>query len=40
MDIRWHQRFDNYRKALSQLNETIEIMNKKQLSNLKRQGVI
>lgn len=40
MDIRWHQRFDNYHKALSQLNEAIEIMNKKQLSNLEKQGVI
>jgi len=40
MDIRWHQRFYNYRKALSQLNEAIEIMNKKQLSNLEKQGVI
>lgn len=40
MDIRWHQRFDNYRKALSQLNEAIEIMNSKQLSNLEKQGVI
>ncbi len=40
MDVRWHQRFDNYRKALSQLNEAIEIMNAKQLSNLEKQGVI
>lgn len=40
MDVRWHQRFDNYRKALSQLNEAIEIMNEKQLSNLEKQGVI
>jgi nucleotidyltransferase substrate binding protein (TIGR01987 family) len=40
MDVRWHQRFENYCKALSQLNEAIEIMNEKQLSSLEKQGVI
>lgn len=40
MDVRWHQRFENYCKALGQLNEAIEIMNEKQLSNLEKQGVI
>jgi nucleotidyltransferase substrate binding protein (TIGR01987 family) len=40
MDVRWHQRFENYCKALSQLNEAIKIMNEKQLSNLEKQGVI
>lgn len=40
MDVRWHQRFENYCKALSLLNEAIEIMNEKQLSSLEKQGVI
>ena len=40
MDVRWLQRFENYCKALSQLNEAIEIMNEKQLSSLEKQGVI
>lgn len=36
-DIRWHQRFSNFQKALSQFNEFID---KKQLSKLEEQGLI
>lgn len=36
-DIRWIQRFSNYQKALSQLQEFIS---KKQLSTLEEQGLI
>lgn len=40
MDIRWIQRFDNYKKALSQLSEAIDLMNIRSLSNLEKQGVV
>lgn len=40
MDVRWHQRFESYCKVLDQLNEAIEIMNEKLLSNLEKQGII
>jgi len=36
-DIRWKQRFSNYRKALAQLNKFIE---KGELSELEEQGLI
>jgi nucleotidyltransferase substrate binding protein (TIGR01987 family) len=36
-DIRWEQRFSNYRKALNQLDKFIE---KGQLSDLEKQGLI
>jgi len=36
-DIRWIQRFDNYKKALNQLNKFV---NKKELSELERQGLV
>ncbi len=36
-DIRWHQRFSNYRKALSQLKKFIT---KGELSELEEQGLI
>jgi nucleotidyltransferase substrate binding protein (TIGR01987 family) len=36
-DIRWKQRFSNYKKALEQLTKFIE---KKDLSELERQGLI
>lgn len=39
-DIRWMQRFDNYQKALKQLQEAMELMDKRSLSNLEKQGVI
>lgn len=39
-DIRWIQRFNNYKKALKQLEEAVELMEKRELSNLEKQGVI
>jgi nucleotidyltransferase substrate binding protein (TIGR01987 family) len=36
-DIRWHQRFNNYAKALSRLNEFIE---EEELNELEEQGLI
>lgn len=40
MDIRWIQRFSNYKKAFSQLEEAVNLMNKRELSRLEKQGVI
>ncbi|MBF4695161.1 nucleotidyltransferase substrate binding protein [Fusibacter ferrireducens] len=40
MDVRWKQRFDSYKKALSQLKEAIELMSQRPLSNLEKQGVV
>jgi nucleotidyltransferase substrate binding protein (TIGR01987 family) len=39
-DIRWIQRFENYIKAFSQLEEAILLANKRPLSNLEEQGLI
>jgi len=39
-DIRWHQRFDNFKKALLQLSDAITIMQDRELTNLEKQGVI
>jgi len=39
-DTRWIQRFTNYKKALKQLEEAVELMGKRELTNLERQGVI
>lgn len=39
-DIRWIQRFDNYKKALKQLNEAINTMNDRKLTNLEKQGLV
>lgn len=39
-DIRWIQRFNNYRKALARLNEAIELANERELSDLEQQGLI
>lgn len=39
-DIRWKQRFENYKKALKQLQEAVVLHNKKTLSNIERQGFI
>ena len=36
-DIRWKQRFDNYRKALTFLTESLE---KKNLSDLEKAGIV
>lgn len=39
-DIRWIQRFNNYQKALKQLQEAMELMTERSLSSLEKQGVI
>ncbi|AKL93668.1 nucleotidyltransferase substrate binding protein [Clostridium aceticum] len=39
-DTRWIQRFNNYKKALKQLEEAVELMEKRELTNLEKQGVI
>ncbi len=39
-DIRWQQRFANYKKALLQLQEAIELSKERPLSKLEKQGVI
>lgn len=39
-DIRWQQRFNNYRKALTQLDDAIVLMQQRELSKLEKQGVI
>ncbi len=40
VDIRWKQRFVNYKKALSQLEDAVILSNKRELSRLEKQGVI
>ena len=39
-DIRWKQRFLNYKKALLQLNNAVELSQQRTLSNLEKQGLI
>ncbi len=39
-DIRWQQRFFNFRKALKQLERAIIIQNERELSELEKQGLI
>lgn len=39
-DIRWRQRFANYKKAVVQLQEAVELSRQRALSNLEKQGVI
>ena len=39
-DIRWIQRFQNYRKALSQLQQGVDLLLERELSNLEKQGII
>jgi len=39
-DIRWQQRFSNYKKALAQLKNAVELSGHRALSNLEKQGVI
>jgi len=39
-DIRWQQRFANYKKALLQLQSAVELSEQRALSNLEKQGVI
>lgn len=39
-DIRWKQRFANFRKALTQLSEAVELSRQRPLSKLEQQGLI
>lgn len=39
-DIRWIQRFHNYRKALARLNEAVALSKERGLSELEQQGLI
>tara|TARA_Y100001933_G_C18922193_1_gene531481 strand:+ start:194 stop:607 length:414 start_codon:yes stop_codon:yes gene_type:complete len=39
-DIRWIQRFNNYKKALSQLEAAVLLMEERDLSLLEKQGAI
>lgn len=35
-EIRWIQRFDNYKKALEQLKNGVELTKERELSNLEK----
>lgn len=39
-DIRWIQRFNNYRKALARLGEAVALAEERDLSDLEQQGLI
>lgn len=39
-DIRWKQRFHNYRNALAQLTEAVELARERPLSNIEQLGLI
>jgi len=39
-DIRWQQRFANYKKALVQLKNAVELSQQRALSPLEQQGII
>lgn len=39
-DIRWKQRFDNYKRALYQLTLAVQLMQQRPLSDLELQGLI
>jgi|WetSurMetagenome_2_1015567.scaffolds.fasta_scaffold09548_3 nucleotidyltransferase substrate binding protein (TIGR01987 family) len=39
-DIRWIQRFNNYRKALARLGEAVALAKTRELSDLEQQGLI
>lgn len=39
-DIRWIQRFNNYRKALARLSEAVALTEERDLSDLEQQGLI
>lgn len=39
-DIRWLQRFDNYQRALSALQEAVELTQQRALTKLEQQGLI
>ena len=37
-DLRWQQRFANFRRALARLREAVELAQQRPLSDLERQG--
>lgn len=39
-DIRWVQRFDNFRRSLKQLESAFDIMEARELNDLEQQGLI
>ena len=39
-DIRWQQRFDNYKRALQQLTAAVELSAQREFTELEKQGVI
>lgn len=39
-DIRWIQRFSNYRKALARLEDAVQLSKEQELSDLEQQGLI
>ena len=39
-DIRWIQRFDSFKRSLTQLEMAFEIMEERELNELEKQGVI
>jgi len=39
-DIRWHQRFENYQKAITRLAKDATITENRELSDLEKQGLI
>lgn len=39
-DIRWIQRFDNFKRSLKQLEMAFELMEQRELNDLEKQGVI
>lgn len=39
-DIRWKQRFSNYKKALHTLNKAVNLSYERELSDLEKQGLI
>ena len=39
-DIRWKQRFQNYKKALATLKSAVELAASRELSDLEKQGMI
>ena len=39
-DVRWKQRFDNYRRAFSRLTQAVDLARERKLSDLEEQGLI
>lgn len=39
-DVRWKQRFQNFRKALETLSDAVELVQKRPLTKLEQQGLI